>query len=106
LLGCALVVGLACSGDSSTPTAPVTAADNLQSVTSGVSAGKDYYCHWNESKGTGVVVEVTLNNSKTHNKHLAADIDCVCPNTPSKSGGICNTFDGTDDLCDNNCPSG
>lgn len=105
VLGCCLVVGLACTQDASAPTQPAASTSELQSFSLEVTAGKTFLCHWNESDGTGVVVEVTANTVKTHKKHIALDLDCYCPNSPAKSGAECNNFDGTDDICDSTCPS-
>ena len=70
-LCCLLVVGLACSGDSSTPTAPaVDATSNLQSVTGASKPAKDLICHYNAADDPyGVVTEVSSKNAKRHADH-------------------------------------
>ena len=98
-LGCALVVGLACSGDSTTPTAP--AATGLQSV-SAASQDKIYICHGDRSEPTGVIVEVTDLTIKRHNKHISSGRDCVC-SIESLVGEPCNPTSTTGTTCDS-CP--
>jgi hypothetical protein len=75
-LCCLLVVGLACSGDSSTPTAPAVDTTSMSAVTAGVAVPKDLICHRNVSEPDGVVVEVSGKSVKKHSKHLASGQDC------------------------------
>ena len=104
-LGCALVVGLACSGgDSSTPTAPA-ALSGLESTTA-ESAEKIYICHGDKSEPYGVVVEVGDIRDKRHWKHLLSERDCVC-NAPATPGEQCLPFQDpyNEPTCNYTCPS-
>jgi len=80
ILGCALVLGFACSGDSSSPTtATVLSTSDLQSITGAVKPAKDLICHWNATDDPyGVVVEVSGKNAKRHADH-DNDCDITCP---------------------------
>jgi hypothetical protein len=90
-LSCLLVVGLACSGDSSTPTAPAVDTTSMSAVTGGVSEPKDLICHRNISEPDGVIVEVSGKSVKRHSKHLATGQDCLsCTGIP---GDTCDPDD-------------
>jgi hypothetical protein len=105
-LGCCLVVGLACTQGAGSPTQPaVSATSNVPSFATESTSGKYFICHYNVSDGTGVVVEITANNSKTHSKHIAADIDCYCDNSPDKSGAACDTYTSSGHTCYYSCPN-
>jgi hypothetical protein len=104
-LGCALVVGLACSGgDSSTPTAPEQLS-GLQSTTA-EAGDKIYLCHGDKSQPYGVVVEVGDIRDKRHFKHLQSGRDCVCEYS-SIPGEQCLPFQDpyNSPTCDSSCPS-
>ena len=105
-LGCALVVGLACSGDgdSATPTAP--AATGLESVT-GAAAAKIFLCHGIEDEYPyGVVVSVKTPTDNRHSLHLDSDRDCRCPSS-SIPGQSCLVFQDpyNNPYCAIPCPS-
>jgi hypothetical protein len=98
LLGCALLVGLACSGDSTTPTAPVVTTSALTSVTA-ESAAKIFICHGDRSEPTGVVVEVSNETLKRHSKHLSSGRDCQFPFLDQTPGEPCSVLDGPGTFC-------
>ena len=77
ILGCALVLGFACSGDSSSPTAAaVSSTSDLQNVTA-EAKNKVLICHGTSSDNSdGVVVDMSGNGQGTHFKHLDAGDDC------------------------------
>lgn len=77
-LGVVLVVGLACSGESSTPTDPaVTATSNVQNVSGAAKPPKDFICHYNAAdEPYGVVVEVSSKTWRRHKDHLSDNLDC------------------------------
>jgi hypothetical protein len=104
VLGCALVVGLACSGDSSTPTAPA-ATSGLQSTTV-ESAEKIYLCHGQKNQYPyGVVVEVSDETYKRHFKHLNNNLDCECDGF-ADVGESCLVYQDPyfEPTCNNSCP--
>lgn len=110
-LGCALVVGLACSEGATTPTeTAVTATSDVQSVSAAVQPSKDLICHRNESDPYGVVTEVSAKTIKRHYKHLYETYqDCIwlqgtyCGN----SGEVCDPsnsyYSGGRYICNANC---
>jgi len=77
-LGCTLIVGLACTGDSSTPTDPgLAATSNVQSVSGALQPSKDLICHYNAAEDPyGVIVEVSSKTWRRHKDHLANNLDC------------------------------
>ena len=108
-LGCLLVVGLACSGDSGTPTSPAVDNSSLTAVTAGVAPEKILICHRNVSEPDGVVVDVTAQNAKSHRKHLTSQQDCrILSNSCGLApGDTCDpdesTFGGVIYICDESC---
>jgi len=101
ILGCALVLGFACSGESTTPTEPaVSPASNLQTVTGAIKPDKDLICHYNSADDPyGVIVEVSAKNAARHAGHIADNLDCEFVYDFCWDPKDTCTYSQCDDLC-------